>query len=905
MTKKTSGKPNRTPPRGYLVVSTHWDREWYEPFQHYRFRLVEVLDGVLDLLEEDPAFTSFMTDGQTCMLDDYLAIRPENRPRIERLVRDGRLQIGPWYTMPDEFLPCGESLVRNLLLGHQVAAGFGGVMKIGFICDIFGHNSQMPQIFRCFDMQEAAVWRGTNFPKHPGLFIWEAVNGSDVLTYAFESVGYGQYHFEVRLHNKNPDGSLDLDKAVDGVRKVFEIEQPRVPGRAILLFDGLDHMPAERMTSEIARRSRAGGMDVVHATLAEYFEAVRAQKLPLKRFQGELRETAEKNGNVIPGVLSSRVYLKQHNAACENALLHWAEPAAALATLLGEDHPTEYLRLAWRYLLRNHAHDSICGCSIDQVHQDMMYRFDQCRLIAERVRRLSLRAVTDRMRLPKIEGDEAYAITIFNPTSQARSDVIDFPLRFAQDTKNRFSEWFGYEPIVGFRLFDAAGQEVEYQRVEVNKEVHVKEYDSRAGFKHSYREQVRVAAKLDLPAFGWTTLVCKPCTDKVRSGGAQMVSDHAMANEHLRVSINPNGTIDLAHRAGDSYRDGLTFEDRADIGDGWYHGTAVNDEICTSQGCAADIALVADGFALTTFRVRVVMNVPARYEHDKILMRRGRQLEPLVLTSWLTLRAGSPYLEVRTEVENTVCDHRLRVLFPTGLSARTYVADTPYDAVKRDIALRPDWYKLHEPEVETKPQYSFTAVNDGKRGLAVISLGQPESAVRDLPDRPIAVTLLRGFKRTVGTPGEPGGQMLGPTHHEYWLYPHTGPLAAPELCRLGQRLAAGLDWVYTEPSRLPLLPPKPPLPPTGSWLSLSEGPLVLTAVKQAEDGAALVLRLFNPTARPARQKIEFLTPPIAAWQTNLLELPVRELPVKGHRLAVSANAKEIVTLRVELPGVDE
>jgi len=901
MARKTT---DRTPPRGYLVVSTHWDREWYEPFQHYRFRLVDVLDGVLDLLEEDPAFTSFMTDGQTCVLEDYLAIRPENRPRLEQLVRAGRLQIGPWYTMPDEFLPCGESLVRNLLRGHQVAAGFGGVMKIGFVCDTFGHNSQMPQIFHGFDLREAAVWRGTNFPKHPGLFIWEAVDGSDVLTYAFESVGYGQYHFEVRLRHRNPDGSLDVDRAVDGVRRVFEIEQPRVPGRAILLFDGLDHMPAERLTSEIVRRSRAAGLDVVQATLAEYFEAVRAQKLPLKRFRGELRESAEKNGNVIPGVLSSRTHLKQLNAACESALLHWAEPAAALAALLGEEHPTEYLRLAWRYLLRNHAHDSICGCSIDQVHQDMMYRFDQCRLIAERVRRLSLRAVADRMRLPKIEGDEAYAITIFNPTSQARGEVIDFPLRFPRETKNRFAEWFGYEPLVGFRLFDAAGREIEYQRVEVDKTIHVKEYDPRAGFQHADREQVRVAARLDLPAFGWTTLVCKPCTDKVRCGGSQVLNDHAMANDRLKVAINPNGTIDLECRGGGAYRGLLAFEDRADIGDGWYHGTALNDEIFTSTGSAADIALVADGFALTTFRVRVVLNVPAKFEHDQMIMRRARRLTPLVITSYLTLRAGSPYLEVRTEVDNTVRDHRLRVLLPTGLKTAVYLADSPFDIVQRNVALRPDWYRLHEPELETKPQYSFTVVNDGRRGLAVISRGQPESAVRDLPDRPIALTLFRGFRRTVGTPGEPGGQMLGPTAHDYWLYPHVGRPRGPELCRLGQRLAAGLDWIYTEPARLPLRPPKPPLPPTGSWLSISDGPLVVTAVKQSEDGAALIVRLFNPTSRPARQRIEFLTAPSAAWQADLLERPVRRLAARGRKVAVSAGPKQILTLRVELPGLD-
>lgn len=904
--RKTSRGPRR--PAGltaYYVASTHWDREWYEPFQHYRFRLVDVIDGALDLLERDPEYRAYQLDGQTCVLEDYLEIRPEHRARLKKHVAAGRIQIGPWYVMPDEFIPCGESLVRNLLRGHRVAGEFGPVMKVGFVCDIFGHNSQLPQIFRGFGIAAAAVWRGTNAPTHPALFRWQGADGSEVLTYAYEDRGYGQYQFEVRNPAETPTGRMNLNKALEGLDRCVEIERARTPGRAVLLFDGIDHVPVEPDTSKLLVRARRAGLNIVHGTLADFFADVRRQKLKLQRFIGELRDPGmRKNANVIPGVVSSRMYLKQYNARCENRLLHWVEPFAALASLLGEEYPAAYLDRAWKYLLLNHPHDSICGCSIDQVHRDMMHRFDQSRLIADRACQMSLRAIADRTPLPKLAGEEDFVVTVFNPTAEARDEVFDLPLYFRRDTENRYQEWFGYEPIIGFRLFDEKGREVPYQRLDVTKSVPLRTYDRVAGYRGDKREQVRVAARLALPPCGWTTLVCRPTAEPTRSVGSQLIDDHTMDNEHLRVAVNSNGTIDVCELAsGELYGDLLTLEERADIGDGWFHGTAVNDEIFTSVGTSADIALVHDGFARTTFRVRVELHVPEEFVFDKEVMRRSPRLVPLVVTHWVTLRAGARHVEIHTEVDNTVRDHRLRVLLPTHLHTETYFADSPYDVIKRKITLRPDSHLLHEPEVETKPQYSFTAVHDTQRGLAVISTGQPESAVCDRPDRPLALTLFRGFARTVENEGDVEGQMLGKTAHDYWIYPHAGPLPVADLLRLGRRLATGVECIYTESPRLERLRARPVLPATGSWLKPGPGPLIVTAAKQSEDGQAVIVRAFNPTGKTVQQRFEFVVPVKAAHVANLLEEPQTPVTRRGKTVTVEANPKEIVTLRLELDNL--
>ncbi|MFZ5951278.1 MAG: glycoside hydrolase, partial [Candidatus Rifleibacteriota bacterium] len=138
--------------RGFVISHTHWDRAWYLPFQAYRLRLVRMIDDLLELLESDDSFKCFTLDGQTVLLEDYLEIRPQNLVRLQKLVQASRLFIGPWYTLPDLFIPCGESVIRNLQLGLNIAREFGEPMKIGYLPDPFGHFAQLPQILQGFDI---------------------------------------------------------------------------------------------------------------------------------------------------------------------------------------------------------------------------------------------------------------------------------------------------------------------------------------------------------------------------------------------------------------------------------------------------------------------------------------------------------------------------------------------------------------------------------------------------------------------------------------------------------------------------------------------------------------------------------------------------------------------------------
>ncbi|MET0895026.1 MAG: alpha-mannosidase, partial [Acidimicrobiia bacterium] len=163
-----------------IVPHTHWDREWYAPFQTYRLALVHLIDGLLDLMEGDPAYTRFLLDGQTAVIDDYLEVRPAAAPRIERLVRDGRLQVGPWMVLMDEFMVSGETIVRDLQLGIRRTRELGGDATVGYLPDMFGHVAQMPQILRLAGIEHAVVWRGVPSAVDRTAFWWQAPDGSRV-----------------------------------------------------------------------------------------------------------------------------------------------------------------------------------------------------------------------------------------------------------------------------------------------------------------------------------------------------------------------------------------------------------------------------------------------------------------------------------------------------------------------------------------------------------------------------------------------------------------------------------------------------------------------------------------------------------------------------------------------------
>ncbi|MCC7495551.1 MAG: hypothetical protein IT204_24590 [Fimbriimonadaceae bacterium] len=894
--------------RVHYVLSTHWDREWYQSFQDYRARLVQLLDRVLDGLASGVLAGPFTCDGQAIILEDYLEIRPERRAQIAEFVAAGRLVVGPWYVLPDEFLVSGEALVRNLRLGREVARQFGGTpSSAGFACDLFGHHSQLPQILAGCGIGFAIVWRGLNSIEHRNL-LWRGADGTTLPVLRFGCHGYCSYDFFVRhandhRHQPSREATLaDLDRwlAAEAAATVVD---------PILMFDGGDHLEWNEANYAILRErfGQHGDFEIVHSSLDAYGCELLAQRDRIAaEVSGELREPAslpsdQDNQWLIPGVLASRVWIKQQNAACQDLLCLWAEPLAAVASsALGDPAPDGYLQVAWRWLLQNHPHDSICGCSIDQVHDDMVYRFSQCRQIGEGVADRAAHRLTAAVAGDLADGE--LRVGVFNPLPQAVDRVVELELPIPAEWPS-FQEFFGFEAKPGFRIYGPDGAELPYQRLAQRPQVTHKRLPPRC-FPGTYRcHHVTVALRLPIPALGYTTLTVRRAgpgePTRYPTTPAQASSERGCSNGLLSLTIQPNGAVDLLdQRTGRRYERLLTFESVADIGDGWYHGQAVNDQVQVSSGAHAELALVADGPLQTTFLVRTHLRLATDFDFGR--MTRNQQTVEQVIESRLTLRAGCDWLEVETRLVNQAADQRLRVLNPSGCrKAATWWADSPFDALERPIALRADNHTYRELEVETKPQQSWSAVCDASGGLAVVTTGLLETAVRDLPERPLALTLLRSTRRTVMTDGEPGGLLLGKELvFRYRLVPLSGPPDPVQLGRLAQDLAAGLRSVALQPADLAIERPTAAVPAAAGRLAVT-GEVLVSSVRDVAGG--LEVRLFNPTARPTVARLSFDAAlgalPVQATQVDLESTPLADLPCPGGGCQVAVAPKQLTTIR--------
>jgi len=358
--------------RAFVVPHTHWDREWYERFEGYRARLVPMVSKLLDLLERDSAFRSFTFDGHTIAIEDYLEKRPDDRSRIEALVRAERLLIGPWYVLADNLLVSGESLLRNFQEGLRVAASFGRAMRVGYVADPFGHPAQTPQLLRGFGYSSYVFSRGVGDEgeRVGAEFRWQAPSGDRVL--ATHLVDH--YSGGLQLVGDLAETPQQLRARVRRrLGRLLDVTTAYANGSALLFMVGDDHVDAySRLPEAVAAlRAAAPNIDARIASLEEY-EAAVAQ--PRGTVVGEMIRGRYRP--ILRGVNSTRAWIKQENARCERLLLEHCEPFDALTGGAAHDE----VRSLWRTLLQNHPHDSICGCSIDAVHDvDMAPRFARVR----------------------------------------------------------------------------------------------------------------------------------------------------------------------------------------------------------------------------------------------------------------------------------------------------------------------------------------------------------------------------------------------------------------------------------------------------------------------------------------------------------------------------------------------
>ena len=454
----------------HVISHTHWDREWYLTFQQFRLKLVHLIDKLLDILAEYPEFKYFMLDGQTIVLDDYLLMRPEMESVLRQHIQSGRILIGPWHILPDMFLVSPEAHIRNLLEGARTTRKFGPKMPIGYIPDPFGHPGQIPQILNGFGIRAAALWRGVS--ELPAELWWESPDGSKVLlAYLRDSYSNGA---NLPVH----DSELFTEQ--------IEIASNSLSAYSVinehLIMLGTDHMePSPHTSASIeCANTNLSETRVIHSTLPAYIENVKTQiehlEITIPTVIGELR--ACDHSNLLPGVLSTRLWIKQRNHHSQNLLEKWAEPFSVFAqSMISDDkkksnrvhfsmdslsskrirNVAPIIRQAWRMLMENHPHDSICGCSIDQVHDEMKPRFDQVDQIGEEITQQALQAIS--LAIDTDSEDAISSIVVFNPQGNPRFDFVEINLQIPEEITH-FELVTEDKQVIPFEFLGANNQEL-------------------------------------------------------------------------------------------------------------------------------------------------------------------------------------------------------------------------------------------------------------------------------------------------------------------------------------------------------------------------------------------------------------------------------------------------------------
>jgi hypothetical protein len=791
-----------------LIVShTHWDREWYRTFQAFRARLVDTVDRVLDLLAADAGWR-FLLDGQSVIIEDYLDVRPGRRAELEAACRAGRLAVGPWYVQPDSLLPSGEAHVRNLLEGRRVAETIGAPSHVAYTPDSFGHPAQFPQLFAGFGLGPFVYWRGNGaeIDALGPVYRWVAPDGSGVMAHHLAD-GYF-------AASSLPS---DTDAAVARLTRLV----PRLAGDGdgpVVLMNGMDHTLPDSTTGAVERALAAATGWSVRRGLLDDLDVALDESAPT--FTGEL--VGARVANLLPGTWSARLGLKQRNREAEALLEGWAEPWAALGARLGCPDERPALRRAWRALLQNQAHDSICGCSQDRVHEQMEARYDEAYELAGATTARLLERLAGLGVERRVPWTSELDVAVFNPSPNARTDVVrfeldGFPLYQVQST--------------GLDVHPFALASLAHQGFVVDGEPARMVAADSPGRVRMLAESPAVDVEFvahDVPAFGWRRyrLAPGPAVPDEHDDGRDIGWDGGC------VRATDDGTLDV-ELGGRLFTGLMAVEDRGDRGDTYDFDPVVGDTGAALASTRVDRHRHPSG--IQRLVVTRVFDVPARLDDTR--SARSSETVRLAVVTEARVAPGVEHVDLRIRVDNTAHDHRLRVLLPTGRPAAHFTAATTFDVTARATSPPDDSTWVH-PAPPTFPQQGWVAVN----GLMVAAPGLYEAEVT--PDGTIALTIVRAVgwlarmdltsRPIPAGPGmpTPGAQSLGPVRARLALLPTADPALARAV-ELGLRaVPAGVA---------------PVLAPGRSALGLAPGEVVLSALKPAEHGDATVLRVLNPT----------------------------------------------------------
>ncbi|MEV0736557.1 alpha-mannosidase [Streptomyces sp. NPDC050549] len=740
-----------------FVPHFHWDREWYEPFQVFRHRLVAALDTVLETAETDPNFR-FTVDGQLAAVEDYLEMRPENRHRVVALVREGRLAIGPWLILLDEFLCSGETIVRNLQMGWAAAEELGGAMPVGYLPDMFGHIAQMPQILARAGIEHAALWRGVPGSVDGHAFNWRAPDGSQVRT-EFLFDGY--------------DNGLDVLLVPEQIGRALndyaEMTAERWGGDPVLAMAGTDHNAPDPQLASWLRRASGEGRAIIVATLDEYLRKhVRDEVSAV--VTGELRSHVR--GNILPGVLSVRLGLKQRMALAERTIDH----AERMNALWSRRDDAPFLRLAWHKIIESTAHDSVVGSGTDETCDQVAARLAEATQTARAVRDAALAEPAalvpsdghlvanplpfDRQALVEVdvvappEGTALLATAADGSTapvqliSQAPTVLSDERMDASQLERvlRRIHrrELFGrlidhYELAAGELVFHLAEvpRSGPFDLLILRREVAEAAATHPGEWRVLTLEEARATAlvPVDVQASGLASFRVEPSeTIASTTHTPATATDRTLSNGLVEVTVAADGTLDITGPDGTALYGVGRLVDGGDRGDSYNYAPPAQDAL-VSEPTEITVEVLETGPVRSRSRVTRVYEWPAALSTDRDV--RGDRTVPTPVETLVEVRVGEPFVRVSTSFLNQSADHRLRFHVPLPEPVTTSASAGQFAVTERGLTAEGGWGEYPLP---TFPAGSFVSA-----GAATVLLDHSSEYELVGDGSELAITLLRAI----------------------------------------------------------------------------------------------------------------------------------------------------------------
>ncbi len=885
----------------YNIVShAHWDREWYLPFEEYRVWLVDMIDDLFDLVEKNPDFDSFLFDGQMAMVLDYLEVRPEMTSRFIDNVGKKKFIIGPWYVLTDQFLPSGESHIRNLMYGLQFARQLGEPMMVGYVPDQFGHIAQMPQILRGFGIDSAVIYRGFGGEpgQEPSEYRWCAPDGTSVLMVHLPKDGYSFGYFGADPPDEFPRRFQRLREEID----------PRAQAMERLVLNGGDHHWVDPNVTDAAKAiSEKLGAKVRLTNLGDYISRLKNELNldSLSKVVGEMRFGLRHAFAVISGTASSRMYVKQANYECENLLEHFLEPLNALSVAVGRKSRSGLIKHAWKHVLQSQDHDVICGSSVDGVYEETMTRYAK---VHEIVRRTSTQITNDLIPLDASQHRDDKFLFLFNPLPRPRSEVVECDIEFfLKDVV------IGINPDVktapdaprrgGFKLLDPEGHEAPAQLIARGDDFGIT-YE-----KYSYPHQTKVdkwkvlVLAENLPSTGYKRFAIENSDSLSPASSTLRAGDNFIENDFVKVQIEVNGSLTVTDKSSGNVLKGLnTFEDAGDIGDEYTYCPPDNGQVISSAGSEAEVRVVEKGPVRAALAVTVRMKIPI--EVNWKTRERRSELVELAVTTMVRLACNSKRVDLRTDLVNNARDHRLRAIFETGTGSEVSYADAQFCIVRREHKKYGTEDFPYELPQNLEIFQRFVTVQGEKHAVTLFAKGLPEYELETDKPGTLALTLLRcvgnlsnsGLKtRPGGDAGwknaAPGAQCPGPAVFEYSILVH-GPVDDfTEINRLAEEYNS------------PVIPLARKHALNGhdeiSFVRIEGDSIAFSAFKESEDGTGIILRCYNIGGKSSTGKVFLDFPVKSAYITDLDERERSELELNGSTVSFTATPHSIVTLKIK------